>query len=90
MVFSRWSFIGLTPAVYFSAVMLRNLLILLACSSALALKPSSQPALQPASMQKRFHTLLHSPSRSALAETFFMVHIRQALALDICERCMEC
>jgi hypothetical protein len=48
--------------------MLRNLLIVLACSSALALKSSSQPALQPASMQKRLHTLLHRPSRSALAD----------------------
>jgi len=48
--------------------MLRNLLILLACSSALALTPSSQPVLQPASMRKRLHTLLHSPSRSALAD----------------------
>ena len=48
--------------------MLRNLLILLACWSALTLKPSSQPALQPASMQKRLHTLLHRPSRSALAD----------------------
>ena len=43
-------------------------MILLACSSVLALKPSSQPALQPASMQKRLHTLLHRPSRPALAD----------------------
>ena len=36
--------------------------------NALAIRPSSKPALQPVSMQKRLQTLLHRPSRSALAD----------------------
>ena len=48
--------------------MLRILIVLLASSDALAIMPSSKPALQPVSMHKRIQTLLHSPSRSALAD----------------------
>ena len=48
--------------------MLRILIVLLASSDALAITPSSKPALQPVSMHKRIQTLLHSPSRSALAD----------------------
>ena len=48
--------------------MLRILLVLLACSNALAATPSSTPVMQPLSMQKRLQTLLHCPSRSALAD----------------------
>jgi hypothetical protein len=55
---------GVSP----SAVMLRILLAFLACSNALAATPSSTPAMQPLSMQKRLQTLLHCPSRSALAD----------------------
>ena len=51
-----------------SAVMLRNLFVLLTCANALATKPSSTPALQPASMHERLHILLHYPSRSALID----------------------
>ena len=55
---------GVSP----SAVMLRILLAFLACSNALAATPSSTPVMQPLSMQKRLQTLLHCPSRSALAD----------------------
>merc|ERR1712185_497816 len=48
--------------------MLRILIVLLASSDALAIMPSSKPALQPVSMHKRIQTLLHNPSRSALAD----------------------
>ena len=48
--------------------MLRILIVLLASSDALAIMPSSKPALQPVSMHKRIQTLLHDPSRSALAD----------------------
>jgi hypothetical protein len=48
--------------------MLRILLDFLACSNALAATPSSTPVMQPLSMQKRLQTLLHCPSRSALAD----------------------
>ena len=50
------------------AVMLRMLLVFLACSNALATTPSSTPVMQPLSMQKRLQTLLHCPSRSALVD----------------------
>ena len=66
-VFGRWS-VWRTGGVSPSAVMLRILLVLLACSKAFATKPSSKPAMQPVSMQKRLQTLLHHPSRSALAD----------------------
>eukprot|EP00966_Prymnesium_polylepis_P251817 5821485-Prymnesium_polylepis.1 len=48
--------------------MLRILLAFLACSNALAATPSSTPVMQPLSMQKRLQTLLHCPSRAALAD----------------------
>ena len=48
--------------------MLRILIVLLASSDALAIMPSSKPALQPVSMHKRIQSLLHNPSRSALAD----------------------
>ena len=48
--------------------MLRILLAFLACSNALAATPSSTRVMQPLSMQKRLQTLLHCPSRSALAD----------------------
>ena len=51
-----------------SAVMLRILSVLLACSNAICIELSSKPVLQPVSMQKRLQTLLHCPSRSALAD----------------------
>ena len=51
-----------------STAMLRILIVLLASSDALAIMPSSKPALQPVSMHTRIQTLLHSPSRSALAD----------------------
>ena len=65
-VFGRWSQVA--SAVSPSAVMLRILLVVLACSNALAVTPSSTPVMQPLSMQKRLQTLLHCPSRSALAD----------------------
>jgi len=44
------------------------LFFLLACAGAAAVIPSSKPVLQPASMQQRLQNLLHSPSRTALAD----------------------
>jgi hypothetical protein len=70
-VVGQSSAIGTRPGVSPSAVMLRILLVLLACSNANALttKPSSTPALQPASMHERVQNLLHYPaSRSALID----------------------
>ena len=61
---SHWRTAGASP----SAVMLRNLFVLLTCANALATKPSSTPALQPVPMHKRLQILLHSPSRSALID----------------------
>ena len=48
--------------------MLRILLAFLACSNALAATPSSKTVMQSLSMKKRVQTLLHCPSRSALAD----------------------
>ena len=61
---SHWRTAGASP----SAVMLRNLFVLLTCANALATKPSSTPALQPVPMHKRLQILLHYPSRSALID----------------------
>ena len=61
---SHWRTAGASP----SAVMLRNLFVLLTCTNALATKPSSIPALQPVSMHKRMQILLRYPSRSALID----------------------
>ena len=63
----------LTPIIHWlvaspSTAMLSLPLVLLACANAASITSSRKPALQDGSIQKRLQTLLHSPSRSALAD----------------------